>query len=130
VDAEVSFRWGSLMGEKRIVRSSYGDARPRRDFPWLAREYLRGRLNLDDLITRRITLGEIVPDAGIARGHVFTIVVCRPDLAVVALADLATPEGPPAAVSTTLARAGLRHVVIDPARLPRRDAVRALLALD
>src|SRR6185436_5066778 len=28
VDEEVAFRWGSLMGEKRIVRSSYGDARP------------------------------------------------------------------------------------------------------
>ena len=35
VNQDVSFRWGSLMGEKRIVRSSYGDARPRRDFPWL-----------------------------------------------------------------------------------------------
>lgn len=84
----------------------------------------------DHLVFARVSLGEIVADAGIARGHVFTLVVCRPDLAVVALADLATPEGPPAAVSTTLARAGLRHVVIDPARLPRREAVRSLLALD
>lgn len=84
----------------------------------------------DHLVFARVSLGEIVADAGIARGHVFTLVVCRPDLAVVALADLATPEGPPVAVSTTLARAGLRHVVIDPERLPRRDAVRALLALD
>jgi S-(hydroxymethyl)glutathione dehydrogenase/alcohol dehydrogenase len=32
VNAEVAFRWGSLMGEKRIVRSSYGDALPQRDF--------------------------------------------------------------------------------------------------
>ena len=32
------------MGEKRIVRSSYGGARPRRDFPWLARLYLDGKL--------------------------------------------------------------------------------------
>jgi hypothetical protein len=84
----------------------------------------------DHLVFARVSLGEIVADAGIARGHVFTLVVCRPDLAVVALADLATPEGPPAAVSTTLARAGLRHVVIDAERLPRREAVRALLALD
>jgi len=84
----------------------------------------------DHLVFARVSLGEIVADAGIARGHVFTLVVCRPDLAVVALADLATPEGPPAAVSTTLARAGLRHIVIDPERLPRREAVRALLALD
>src|SRR6185436_15376914 len=40
VNTEVAFRWGSLMGEKRIVRSSYGDALPSRDFPWIAREYL------------------------------------------------------------------------------------------
>jgi S-(hydroxymethyl)glutathione dehydrogenase/alcohol dehydrogenase len=59
VDQEVSFRWGSLMGERRIVRSSYGDARPRRDFPWLVREYLDGRLKLDELITRRIRLEDI-----------------------------------------------------------------------
>jgi len=59
VNEEVSFRWGSLMGERRIVRSSYGNARPRRDFPWLAHEYLNGRLKLDELITRRIRLEEI-----------------------------------------------------------------------
>jgi len=59
VDQDVAFRWGSLMGEKRIVRSSYGNARPRRDFPWLAQLYLDGRLMLDELITRRIALEEI-----------------------------------------------------------------------
>lgn len=59
VDEEVSFRWGSLMGERCIVRSSYGNARPMRDFPWLANEYLEGRLKLDELITRRIGLEEI-----------------------------------------------------------------------
>jgi S-(hydroxymethyl)glutathione dehydrogenase/alcohol dehydrogenase len=59
VNEDVAFRWGSLMGEKRIVRSSYGDAAPRRDFPWIAKEYLAGRVKLDELITRRITLEEI-----------------------------------------------------------------------
>jgi S-(hydroxymethyl)glutathione dehydrogenase / alcohol dehydrogenase len=58
-DRLVSFRWGSLMGEKRIVRSSYGGARPREDFPWLARTYLDGRLMLDELINRRIALKDI-----------------------------------------------------------------------
>jgi S-(hydroxymethyl)glutathione dehydrogenase/alcohol dehydrogenase len=47
------------MGEKQVVRSSYGGARPRRDFPWLARLYLEGKLKLDELITRRIALEEI-----------------------------------------------------------------------
>ena len=59
VDAEIAFRWGSLMGEKRIVRSSYGDALPQRDFPWIVEQYLAGRVLLDELITRRIGLDEI-----------------------------------------------------------------------
>ncbi|MCV6587342.1 MAG: Zn-dependent alcohol dehydrogenase [Marinibacterium sp.] len=59
VDQDVAFRWGSLMQEKRIRRSSYGGARPRRDFPFLCRAYLDGRLNLDGLITQRITLDQI-----------------------------------------------------------------------
>ena len=59
VNRQVSFRFGSLMGEKRIVRSSYGGARPRRDFPWLARLYLDGKLELDALISSRLPLGRI-----------------------------------------------------------------------
>jgi S-(hydroxymethyl)glutathione dehydrogenase/alcohol dehydrogenase len=70
VDEEVAFRWGTLMGEKRIVRSSYGGAVPRRDFPWIAREYLGGRVRLDELITRRIALDEINDGfAALARGE-------------------------------------------------------------
>jgi S-(hydroxymethyl)glutathione dehydrogenase / alcohol dehydrogenase len=64
VTSEVAFRWGALMGEKRIRRSSYGGARPARDFPMLARAYLDGRLYLDELITRRIALDDI--NAGFA----------------------------------------------------------------
>src|SRR6266581_489013 len=56
VNKDVSFRWGSLMQEKRIRRVSYGNARPRRDFPLLARAYLDGALMLDELISGRITL--------------------------------------------------------------------------
>jgi S-(hydroxymethyl)glutathione dehydrogenase/alcohol dehydrogenase len=59
VDRKVSLRFGSMMGERRIVRSSYGGARPRRDFPWLARLYLDGRLRLDELITQRLPLERI-----------------------------------------------------------------------
>ncbi|HEX4984614.1 MAG TPA: Zn-dependent alcohol dehydrogenase [Burkholderiales bacterium] len=70
VNEDVSFRWGSLMGEKRIVRSSYGEARPRRDFPWLASEYLGGRLKLDELVTNRIRLEQINDGfASLARGE-------------------------------------------------------------
>ena len=76
VDEEVTFRWGTLMGEKRIVRSSYGGAVPRRDFPWLANAYLEGRVKLDELITRRIPLGEINDGfAALARGEGIRTVV-------------------------------------------------------
>jgi S-(hydroxymethyl)glutathione dehydrogenase / alcohol dehydrogenase len=56
---QVSFRWGSLMGDKRLTRSSYGGARPRRDFPWLVNAYLTGRFDLETLITRRIGLSDV-----------------------------------------------------------------------
>ncbi|RJE89221.1 Zn-dependent alcohol dehydrogenase [Paracoccus onubensis] len=59
VNKDVSFRWGSLMQEKRIRRSSYGDARPARDFPFLCRAYLDGRLDLDALISQEIGLDQI-----------------------------------------------------------------------
>ena len=59
VNRKVSLRFGSLMGEKRIVRSSYGGARPRRDFPWLAQLYLDGKLELDALISTRLPLARI-----------------------------------------------------------------------
>lgn len=76
VDRDVAFRWGALMGEKRIVRSSYGGARPRRDFPWLARLYLSGKLKLDELITRRIRLEEINEGfAAMTRGEIVRAVI-------------------------------------------------------
>jgi S-(hydroxymethyl)glutathione dehydrogenase/alcohol dehydrogenase len=59
VNDDVAFRWGSLMGEKRITRSSYGGAQAAHDFPLLSRAYLDGALDLDGLITRRIALEEI-----------------------------------------------------------------------
>lgn len=59
VNKKVSLRFGSMMGERRIIRSSYGGARPRRDFPWLAQLYLQGDLLLDELITQRLSLEQI-----------------------------------------------------------------------
>ena len=70
VHEEVSFRWGSLMGEKRFVRSSYGEASPSRDFPWIVEQYLEGRIKLDELITRRIALDDVNDGfAALARGE-------------------------------------------------------------
>lgn len=56
---KIGVRFGSLIGEKRIIRSSYGGARPRTDFPWLAQLYLNGKLKLDELISSRLTLDQI-----------------------------------------------------------------------
>jgi len=76
VNKDVSFRWGSLMQEKRIRRVSYGNARPRRDFPLLARAYLDGDLMLDELISRRITLDEINEGfAALKRGETIRSVI-------------------------------------------------------
>lgn len=76
VDREVAFRWGALMGEKRIVRSSYGGARPAIDFPALARLYLDGRLQLDPYISRRIALEQVNDGfAALKRGEVIRTVV-------------------------------------------------------
>jgi S-(hydroxymethyl)glutathione dehydrogenase/alcohol dehydrogenase len=65
VNDDVAFRWGSLMGEKKIVRSSYGGATPQRDFPMLVNAYLDGRLLLDEYVTRRIKLADV--NDGLAR---------------------------------------------------------------
>src|SRR3954469_13386796 len=76
VNKDVSFRWGSLMQEKRIRRVSYRNTRPRRDFPLLARAYLDGDLMLDELISRHITLDEInVGFAALKRGETIRSVI-------------------------------------------------------
>jgi S-(hydroxymethyl)glutathione dehydrogenase/alcohol dehydrogenase len=76
VNDEVTFRWGSLMQEKRITRSSYGGANPARDFPLLARAYLDGKLKLDEMISARIGLEEINEGfAALKRGETVRSVV-------------------------------------------------------
>lgn len=76
VDAPIEFRWGALMQEKRIVRSSYGGARPQQDFPAMARAYLDGSLLLDPLVTARIGLAEINEGfAALKRGEAVRSVV-------------------------------------------------------
>jgi S-(hydroxymethyl)glutathione dehydrogenase/alcohol dehydrogenase len=76
VNDPVTFRWGSLMQEKRITRSSYGGANPARDFPMLARAYLDGKLKLDEMISARIGLEQINDGfAALKRGETVRSVV-------------------------------------------------------
>jgi S-(hydroxymethyl)glutathione dehydrogenase/alcohol dehydrogenase len=57
--ADVTFPFSALMGEREIVRSSYGMSRPRQDFPLLAELYLRGALLLDEMVSTRLPLEDI-----------------------------------------------------------------------
>lgn len=76
VDEDITFRWGSLMGEKQIVRSSYGGANPQVDFPALAKAYLDGSLDLDAFVSRRISLDEINEGfEALRRGEVIRCVI-------------------------------------------------------
>jgi len=76
VNDSITFRWGSLMQEKRITRSSYGGANPARDFPMLARAYLDGKLKLDEMISARIGLEQINEGfAALKRGETVRSVV-------------------------------------------------------
>ncbi len=76
INEAVEFRWGSLMQEKRIARSSYGGAKPAQDFPLLAQAYLDGALKLDEMISARIPL-EAINDgfAALKRGETVRSVV-------------------------------------------------------
>jgi len=47
------------MGEKRLQGSTMGSNRFRRDIPRLIDLYMQGRLNLDDLVSTRITLDQV-----------------------------------------------------------------------
>jgi S-(hydroxymethyl)glutathione dehydrogenase/alcohol dehydrogenase len=58
-NSDVAFRFGSLMGDKTIRRSSLGGAMGTDDIPMLAQRYLEGSLQLDPLITERLPLGAI-----------------------------------------------------------------------
>lgn len=57
--ASITLPFKSLMGERRIVRTSYGSARPWTDFPRLAELYTDGELLLDEFVTLRLSLEEI-----------------------------------------------------------------------
>jgi Zn-dependent alcohol dehydrogenase len=56
---EVTLPFHLLMGEREIVRTSYGMSRPRVDFPRLADLYMRGLLRLDEMISMRLPLDDI-----------------------------------------------------------------------
>jgi S-(hydroxymethyl)glutathione dehydrogenase / alcohol dehydrogenase len=60
IDEEVTFKAAALFGAgKRILGCVYGSTDAERDFPRLLDLYKSGRLELDELVTRRISLEEV-----------------------------------------------------------------------
>lgn len=67
-----------ILPQRKIVGVSMGSTRPHHDIPMFADLYLRGRFNLDDLVSERISLDEI--DRGyrmLADGAVARAVITR-----------------------------------------------------
>ena len=49
----------AIGGQQRIEGVNFGSTNFKRDIPMYAALYLQGRMNLDDLVSRRIALGEV-----------------------------------------------------------------------
>jgi S-(hydroxymethyl)glutathione dehydrogenase/alcohol dehydrogenase len=49
----------AIGGQKRVEGVNFGSTNFKRDIPMYAELYLQGRMNLDDLVSKRISLGEV-----------------------------------------------------------------------
>ena len=51
--------FGAIGGQKRVAGVNFGSTNAKRDIPMYAQLYLQGRMNLDDLVSRKISLHEV-----------------------------------------------------------------------
>jgi S-(hydroxymethyl)glutathione dehydrogenase / alcohol dehydrogenase len=51
--------FGAIGGQKRVVGVNFGSTNAKRDIPMYAQLYLQGRMNLDDLVSREISLRDV-----------------------------------------------------------------------
>ncbi len=51
--------FGTIGGQKRVQGVNFGSTNAKRDIPMYAELYLQGRMNLDDLVSRRIALRDV-----------------------------------------------------------------------
>jgi S-(hydroxymethyl)glutathione dehydrogenase/alcohol dehydrogenase len=59
-DVEVALNIvAAIGGQKRVEGVNFGSTNCKRDIPMYAAMYLQGRMNLDDLVSKRIALGEV-----------------------------------------------------------------------
>ena len=66
----------AIGGQKRVQGVSFGSTNFKRDIPMYAELYLQGRMNLDDLISKRISLRDVNEGyAALKDGSVTRVVV-------------------------------------------------------
>jgi S-(hydroxymethyl)glutathione dehydrogenase/alcohol dehydrogenase len=58
IDISVNI-FDAIGGQKRVQGVNFGSTNAQRDIPMYAQLYLQGRMNLDDLVSKEITLGEV-----------------------------------------------------------------------
>ena len=59
-DVDISLNiFGAIGGQKRVVGVNFGSTNAKRDIPMYAQLYLQGRMNLDDLVSKQISLHEV-----------------------------------------------------------------------
>jgi S-(hydroxymethyl)glutathione dehydrogenase / alcohol dehydrogenase len=51
--------FGAIGGQKRVQGVNFGSTNPKRDIPMYAGLYLQGRMNLDDLVSKKIPLRDV-----------------------------------------------------------------------
>jgi S-(hydroxymethyl)glutathione dehydrogenase/alcohol dehydrogenase len=51
--------FSAIGGQKRVVGVNFGSTNAKRDIPMYAQLYLQGRMNLDDLVSKRIALRDV-----------------------------------------------------------------------
>lgn len=51
--------FNAIAGQKRVQGVNFGSTNAKRDIPMYAELYMQGRMNLDDLVSRRISLHEV-----------------------------------------------------------------------
>src|SRR5882724_3753216 len=59
-DVDISLNiFGAIGGQKRVLGVNFGSTNAKRDIPMYAHLYLQGRMNLDDLVSKEISLREV-----------------------------------------------------------------------
>src|SRR6478672_37703 len=59
-DVDISLNiFGAIGGQQRVVGVNFGSTNAKRDIPMYAELYLQGRMNVDDLVSKRIALREV-----------------------------------------------------------------------